>query len=62
MNVKEFESNTAEPKDARKQVKMRFNLSDGESTVLAMLNKQVYDKLEESITNFCVVQVFSFLK
>jgi hypothetical protein len=25
---------------------MRFTLSDGESTVLAMMNKQVFDKME----------------
>jgi hypothetical protein len=41
--------------DNKKTVKLRFHLSDGESTVLAMMNKQVYDKLESPIANNDVI-------
>ena len=41
---------------------MRCQLSDGESTVVAMMNKQVYDKMEDVIINFAVIQVFTFMK
>jgi hypothetical protein len=42
LNVKEFES---DPEQKKKAVKLRFNISDGVSQVLAMMNKQVYDKM-----------------
>ena len=42
---------------------MRFTLSDGESTVLAMMNKQVFDKLDgQSIPQNSIIQVFTFIK
>lgn len=42
---------------------MRFTLSDGESTVLAMMNKQVWDKLEgQTIPQNSVIQLFTFIK
>ena len=37
-------------------------MSDGESTVVAMMNKQVFDKMEDSISNLAVIQVFTFMK
>lgn len=46
----------------KKSVKLRFHLSDGESKVLAMMNKQVYDKLEDKIEAFDVLEVFTFMK
>ena len=40
INVKIFDTDSAqEGKDQKKQVKLRCTLSDGESTVLAMMNK-----------------------
>ena len=36
LSLKEFDTND---KEAKKCVKLRFQLSDGESTVLAMMNK-----------------------
>ena len=59
LSLKEFETTE---KEAKKCVKLRFQLSDGESTVLAMMNKQVYDKMEENIETYDVVEVFSFVK
>ena len=46
LNLKEFETSADQ---AKKWVKLRFQLSDGESTVLAMMNKQVYDKMEDRL-------------
>ena len=54
--MKEFETTE------KKCVKLRFELSDGESTVLAMMSKHVYDKMEENIETYDVVEVFSFDK
>jgi hypothetical protein len=62
LNLKEFDTPKDAKEDNKKTVKLRFHLSDGESTVLAMMNKQVYDKLEGPIANFDVIQVYSFLK
>ena len=59
LSLKEFETSE---KEAKKCVKLRFQLSDGESTVLAMMNKQVYDKMEDRIDTFDVVEVFTFVK
>ena len=41
LNLKEFDTVKGDGKDAdnKKTVKLRFHLSDGESTVLAMMNK-----------------------
>ena len=41
LNLKEFDVVKPDAKDAdnKKTVKLRFHLSDGESTVLAMMNK-----------------------
>ena len=61
LNLKEFD-NDAAAADSKKTVKLRFHLSDGESTVLAMMNKQVHDKMEGEIKNFDILQVFTFLK
>jgi hypothetical protein len=59
INLKEFDpsskSNGDAQQDAKKSVKLRFCLSDGESTVLAMMNKQVYDRLEGKIENYDVI-------
>lgn len=42
---------------------MRFTLSDGESTVLAMMNKQVFDKMDgQTIPQNSVIQLFTFIK
>lgn len=59
LSLKEFDTNE---KEAKKCVKLRFQLSDGESTVLAMMNKQVYDKMEDRIQSFDVIEVFSFVR
>ena len=59
LSLKEFETNE---KEAKKCVKLRFQLSDGESTVLAMMNKQVYDKMEDSIETYDIVEIFTFVK
>lgn len=59
LNIKEFDTSKEEVK---KCVKLRFQLSDGESKVLAMMNKQVYDKMEDKIESFDVIEVFSFMK
>ena len=48
--------------DNKKTVKLRCQLSDGESSVVAMMNKQVYDKMEDALSNFSVIQVFTFMK
>ena len=52
----------AADKDSKKTVKLRCQLSDGESTVVAMMNKQVFDRMEARITDCAVVQVFTFMK
>ena len=59
LNLKEFETSADQ---AKKCVKLRFQLSDGESTVLAMMNKQVYDKMEDRLQTFDIVEVFTFVK
>ncbi len=48
--VKEFDTN-ANSNDSKKTVKLRCQLSDGESSVVAMMNKSVYDKMEDKIEN-----------
>jgi hypothetical protein len=56
LNLKEFDVlKDGKDADNKKTVKLRFHLSDGESTVLAMMNKQVYDKLESPIANNDVI-------
>ena len=56
LNLKEFDvAKDGKDADNKKTVKLRFHLSDGESTVLAMMNKQVYDKLESPISNNDVI-------
>ena len=65
INVKVFDTSQTkgEGKDEKKQVKMRFTLSDGESTVLAMMNKQVFDKMDQKeIPSNSVIQIFTFIK
>ena len=63
INVKTFDTEPQEGKDLKKQVKMRFTLSDGESIVLAMMNKQVFDKMEgQTIPQNSVIQLFTFIK
>lgn len=59
LSLKEFDMTSS---DAKKCVKLRFQLSDGESTVLAMMNKQVYDKMDDKIETYDVIEVFSFMK
>ena len=63
IHVKTFDGQQQKGKDERKQVKMRFTFSDGESTVLAMMNKQVFDRMEtQHIQMNSVIQVFTFIK
>ena len=63
INVKIFDTDNSEAKDQKKQVKARLTLSDGEATVLAMMNKQVWDKMEsETIPKNSVIQIFTFSK
>jgi len=50
-----FDTTADAKEDNKKTVKLRFHLSDGESTVLAMMNKSVYDKLDAPINNFDVI-------
>ena len=59
--IKEFPDNET-CSDPKKAVKLRFSLSDGESTILAMMNKQIHDRLEEPLANNHVIEIFTFLK
>ena len=61
LSIKEFPDNDAVA-DPKKAVKLRFSLSDGESTILAMMNKQIHDRLDEPLENNHVIEIFTFLK
>jgi hypothetical protein len=61
LQVKEFDTQSGQ-QDSKKSVKLRCTLSDGESSVVAMMNKSVHDKMEDKIENFQVLQVSTFMK
>jgi hypothetical protein len=51
LSIKEFDSNQSSG-DSKKTVKLRCQLSDGESQVVGMMNKSVFDRLDEKLLNF----------
>ena len=61
LSIKEFDI-TDTKAESKKTVKLRCQLSDGESSVVAMMNKQVYDRMEDAISNFAIIEVFTFMK